>query len=224
MERGRDKGFLTYDEVNDALPADIVSSEQIDDVMSMFGDHDIEVVDDAKKMKLPDKPPEPVEAKEDEEKEEKEEEEDPGYGKSNDPVRMYLRKMGSVSLLTREGEVEIAKRIESGEKEVLGSVLASSIAVKEIIDLGARLRKGKLRVREIIKDAGDESAAEPAEAADEAEETDEAEVADGGRRGRGPRPWRAPAASWARRWSPTPARSRRRPSWRATRRRRSSTC
>jgi RNA polymerase primary sigma factor len=168
MERGRDKGFLTYDEVNDALPADIVSSEQIDDVMSMFGDHDIEVVDDAKKMKLPDKPPEQPEAKNEEEQEEKEEE-DAGYGKSNDPVRMYLRKMGSVSLLTREGEVEIAKRIEQGEKEILASVLASSIAIKEILELGERLRKGKIRVREIIKDAGDESAAEETEEAEEVE-------------------------------------------------------
>jgi RNA polymerase primary sigma factor len=167
MERGRDKGFLTYDEVNDALPADIVSSEQIDDVMSMFGDHDIEVVDDAKKMKLPDKPPEQPEVKE-EEQEEKEEE-DPGYGKSNDPVRMYLRKMGSVSLLTREGEVEIAKRIEEGEKEVLASVLASSIAIKEILDLGERLKKGKIRVREIIKDAGDEASAEEVEEVEDVE-------------------------------------------------------
>jgi len=154
MERGREKGFLTYDEVNDALPSDIVSSDQIDDVMSMFGEHDIEVVDDAKKMKLPDKPPEP-EAKTAAE-EEKEEEEDAGYGKSNDPVRMYLRKMGSVSLLTREGEVEIAKRIESGQKSVLTSVLASQLAIQEILDLGERLKKGKIRVREIIKDAPDE--------------------------------------------------------------------
>jgi RNA polymerase primary sigma factor len=168
MERGRDKGFLTYDEVNDALPADIVSSEQIDDVMSMFGDHDIEVVDDAKKMKLPDKPPAEPEASKEEEQEEKEEE-DPGYGKSNDPVRMYLRKMGSVSLLTREGEVEIAKRIESGEKEILASVLSSSIAIKEILDLGERLQKGKIRVREIIKDAGDETTSEETEEAEESE-------------------------------------------------------
>ncbi|HTP24210.1 MAG TPA: RNA polymerase sigma factor RpoD [Anaeromyxobacteraceae bacterium] len=166
MERGRDKGYLTYDEVNDALPADIVSSEQIDDVMSMFGDHDIEVVDDAKKMKLPDKPPAEPEAKAEEEQEDKEEE-DPGYGKSNDPVRMYLRKMGSVSLLTREGEVEIAKRIEEGEKEILSSVLSSSIAIKEILDLGERLRKGKLRVREVVKDAGDEASGEEAEEIEE---------------------------------------------------------
>jgi RNA polymerase primary sigma factor len=175
MERGRDKGFLTYDEVNDALPADIVSSEQIDDVMSMFGEHDIAVVDDASKMKLPDKPPEPADQKE--EPEEKDPDEDAGYGKSNDPVRMYLRKMGSVSLLTREGEVEIAKRIEEGEKEVLASVLASSIAIKEILDLGERLEKGKIRVREIIKDAGDEASTAEVEEAEEAEV--EVEVAEG---------------------------------------------
>jgi RNA polymerase primary sigma factor len=174
MERGREKGFLTYDEVNDALPSD-TSSDQIDDVMSMFGEHDIEVVDGAeKKMKLPDKPPEPEEKTEKEE--EKEEEEDAGYGKSNDPVRMYLRKMGSVSLLTREGEVEIAKRIEVGEKEVLAAVLSSSIAIHEILELGERLRKGKIRVREIVKDAGDEQQAETEEEVDVEEEAAEVEV------------------------------------------------
>ncbi|HEX9242750.1 MAG TPA: RNA polymerase sigma factor RpoD [Anaeromyxobacter sp.] len=165
MERGREKGFLTYDEVNDALPSD-TSSDQIDDVMSMFGEHDIEVVDGAeKKMKLPDEPPQKPEAKAEED--EKEEEEDAGYGKSNDPVRMYLRKMGSVSLLTREGEVEIAKRIEVGEREVLGAVLSSSIAIREILELGERLKKGKIRVREIVKDAGDEAQAEREEEAEE---------------------------------------------------------
>jgi RNA polymerase primary sigma factor len=174
MERGREKGFLTYNEVNDALPSDIVSSDQIDDVMSMFGEHDIEVVDDAKKMKLPDKPPEP-EAKAPPTEEEREEEEDPGYGKSNDPVRMYLRKMGSVSLLTREGEVEIAKRIEQGEKSVLHAVLGSSLAIREILELGERLRKGKIRVREIVKDAGEEQAPER-EGEEEVEVEEVAEV------------------------------------------------
>jgi len=162
---GRDKGFLTYDEVNDALPSDIVSSDQIDDVMSMFGDNDIAIVDEANKVKLPEtKPPdpEPVHAKAEEETSEvggppaQREEEDDAYSKSNDPVRMYLRKMGSVSLLTREGEVEIAKRIEDGEKEVLEAVLHSSIAIKEIIQIGERLKKGKMRVREVIRDAPDE--------------------------------------------------------------------
>ena len=159
---GRDKGFLTYDEVNDALPSDIVSSDQIDDVMSMFGDNDIAIVDEANKVKLPEtKPPEPepVVVKEEDQatpQEKAEQEEEDAYSKSNDPVRMYLRKMGSVSLLTREGEVEIAKRIEDGEKEVLDAVLHSSIAIKEIIQIGERLKKGKMRVREVIRDAPDE--------------------------------------------------------------------
>jgi RNA polymerase primary sigma factor len=181
MERGREKGFLTYDEVNDALPGDMVSAEQIDDVMSMFGEHDIEVVDDAAKMKLPDKPPEPEAKTAEEEEEKQEEEEDPGYGKSNDPVRMYLRKMGSVSLLTREGEVEIAKRIEEGEKEIFAAVLSSSIAIKEILDVGERLRKGKIRVREIIKDAGEENPEREEEDvdADVDVEAEVAEVAEG---------------------------------------------
>ena len=159
LAMGRDKGFLTYDEVNDALPADIVSSDQIDDVMSMFGDNDIAVVDDASKVKLPEtKPPEPdpTPVKVESEEEEEKEAEDDAFSKSNDPVRMYLRKMGSVSLLTREGEVEIAKRIEDGEREVLESVLHSSIAIKEIIQIGERLKKGKMRVREVIRDAPDE--------------------------------------------------------------------
>src|SRR5207248_3902565 len=161
LAMGRDKGFLTYDEVNDALPADIVSSDQIVDVMSMFGDNDIAIVDEANKVKLPEtKPPEPepvhAKAAEEEAEEKKEQEEEDNYSKSNDPVRMYLRKMGSVSLLTREGEVEIAKRIEDGEKEVLDAVLHSSIAIKEIIQIGDRLRKGKMRVREVIRDAPDE--------------------------------------------------------------------
>jgi RNA polymerase primary sigma factor len=161
MDQGREKGFLTYDEINDALPQDIVSSDQIDDVMSMFGEHDIEIVDTSNKsMKLPEPKPTVVEEHKPEEEDKEDEDYEAGYGKSNDPVRMYLRKMGSVSLLTREGEVEIAKRIEEGEKEVLTSVLSSSIAIHEILDMGDRLKKGKLRVREIIKDAPEETASE----------------------------------------------------------------
>jgi RNA polymerase primary sigma factor len=113
LAAGREKGFLTYDEVNDALPADIVSSDQIDDVMSMFGDNDIEIVDAQKQAQSNEiKPTVAVEEenKQESDEEEQDEDDEPG-GKSNDPVRLYLRKMGSVSLLTREGEVEIAKRI-----------------------------------------------------------------------------------------------------------------
>src|SRR6202012_3680223 len=88
------------------------------------------------------------------------------YSKSNDPVRMYLRKMGSVSLLTREGEVEIAKRIEQGEHMVLSAILNSPVAVREIMDLGDKLRKHKIRVKDIIRDAEDENAEFDEEEAD----------------------------------------------------------
>ncbi|MFN0061438.1 MAG: RNA polymerase sigma factor RpoD [Myxococcaceae bacterium] len=169
LETGRQKGYLTYEEVNDALPADIVSSEQIDDVMSMFGDNDIEIVDAQKAAQGTEVKPtvtasEETQNQQQEEEEEEEEKEEPG-AKSNDPVRLYLRKMGSVSLLTREGEVEIAKRIEEGEKEVLQAMLACRVAVAEILDIGNKLRTGKLRVREVVKDAPEEPAGENAEEA-----------------------------------------------------------
>ncbi len=128
---GKEKGFLTYDEVNDALPADIVSSDQIDDVMVMFGENDIEIVDSAQKVQIA-KPAElhggaePAVAETAVEK---------TVGKTTDPVRLYLREMGSVSLLTREGEVEIAKRIEAGEKEVREAIVASPIAINEVLAL-----------------------------------------------------------------------------------------
>lgn len=168
LAAGREKGFLTYDEVNDALPADIVSSDQIDDVMSMFGDNDIEIVDAQKAAQNNEiKPTVTVEEeKEDADEDEKDEDDEPG-GKSNDPVRLYLRKMGSVSLLTREGEVEIAKRIEDGEKEVLRALLACKVAVEEILDIGNKLKTAKLRVRDVIKDAPEETQSEGAEEAPE---------------------------------------------------------
>ncbi|MGC4115926.1 MAG: RNA polymerase sigma factor RpoD [Myxococcales bacterium] len=154
MDQGREKGFLTSDEISDALPQDIVSSDQIEDVMSMFGEHDIQIIDTANKgLKLPEPKPTVVEEHKPEEEDKDDEDYEAGYGKSNDPVRMYLRKMGSVSLLTREGEVEIAKRIEDGEKEVLRAVMGSPLAINEILELGEKLKKGKMRVRDIIKDA-----------------------------------------------------------------------
>ncbi|AKJ01944.1 RNA polymerase RpoD-like sigma 70 subunit [Archangium gephyra] len=178
LAAGREKGFLTYDEVNDALPADIVSSDQIDDVMSMFGDNDIEIVDAQKAAQSTEiKPTVAVEEERAEaDEDEKDEDDEPG-GKSNDPVRLYLRKMGSVSLLTREGEVEIAKRIEDGEKEVLRALLACRVAMVEILDIGTRLKNGKLRVRDVIKDAPEEAQAEG--------EEPEAEVAEEGADGEG---------------------------------------
>ncbi|HXI58820.1 MAG TPA: RNA polymerase sigma factor region1.1 domain-containing protein, partial [Polyangia bacterium] len=152
---GKAKGFLTYDEVNEHMPESIVSSDQMDDWLSAFSGEGIEIVDSSSKLKVSEKGE--AEAEEEEEdveattkKEEAEEEEDvDGYSKTNDPVRMYLRKMGSVSLLTREGEVEIAKRIEDGERRVLQVVLNSSVAIEEILQLGDKLRKQKIRVKEV---------------------------------------------------------------------------
>ncbi len=161
LEEGRQKGFVTFDEINDALPQESVNPDQIDDVMSMFGEHDIKIVEAADVKATDSKGSEAVLpiAKAPDEEEAKEEEKDPEEeeaGRSNDPVRMYLRKMGSVSLLTREGEVEIAKRIEQGEKAVLDAVINSSVAIKEIIELGDKLRKQKVRLREVVRDLPDD--------------------------------------------------------------------
>src|ERR1039457_6545981 len=163
IDLGKEKGFLTYDEVNDILPPDIVSSEQIDDVMSMFGEMDIEVVDAVQKVKIP-KTKLGLEEDEDLEGEHEEVEFEPGsLGRTSDPVRMYLREMGSVSLLTREGEVEIAKRIEEGEKDVASVILNTPITVKEVISLGDRLRKFQISAAEISKEVEEEELEEDEE-------------------------------------------------------------
>ncbi|MGH9388459.1 MAG: RNA polymerase sigma factor region1.1 domain-containing protein, partial [Vicinamibacteria bacterium] len=128
---GKEKGYLTYEEINNALPSDIVSPDQIDDVMTMFGEEDIEVVDSAQKVKVPNAPLEDDAA----DTETESEPEDDTLGKTSDPVRVYLREMGQVSLLTRDGEVEIAKRIESAQQDSLRSVLSSPVSVNEILSL-----------------------------------------------------------------------------------------
>jgi RNA polymerase primary sigma factor len=163
ISMGKAKGYLTYDDVNDHMPEEVVSSDQIDDWLSTLGDEGIEVVDSANSVKVHPSVaagPKVPEILDEEEKKEEEEEEDfdGGYSKTNDPVRMYLRKMGSVSLLTREGEVEIAKRIEEGERRVLQVVLNSAIAVEEILDLGEKLKKQKIRVKDVVRDLDDEDA------------------------------------------------------------------
>ncbi len=160
IDLGKSKGFLTYEEVNDALPQDVVAPDQIDDVISALGDEDIQIVDAATQVKIAPKRIAEQEAEDTKKvparEDESEEDLDAFYSRSNDPVRMYLRKMGSVSLLTREGEVEIAKRIEDGELGVLGAILNSPIAVREIIDLGDKLKKHKIRVKDVIRDAEDD--------------------------------------------------------------------
>jgi RNA polymerase primary sigma factor len=145
-----EKGFLTFDETSDVPPNDIVSSDQIDDVLMMFDEMDIDVVDDLQELKAEG---EKALEKEEEEGDELEME---TFGRATDPVRMYLREMGSVSLLTREGEVEIAKRIESGKREVLSVVLNCPMAVKEVINLGNLIKAGKAEIREVTNEIDEE--------------------------------------------------------------------
>ncbi len=155
IDLGKEKGFLTFEEVNDILPPDI-ATEQIDDVMGMFGDMDIEIVESSQKVKIP-KMKIDLEDDEEAEGEAEEVEFEPGsIGRTSDPVRMYLREMGSVSLLTREGEVEIAKRIEDGERDVASVILNTPITIKEVLQLGDKLRKFQINASEISKEVEEE--------------------------------------------------------------------
>ncbi|MBI3939852.1 MAG: RNA polymerase sigma factor RpoD [Acidobacteria bacterium] len=145
---GKEKGYLLYDEVNDILPDNISSSEDLDNIFYLFGSAGIEVVDSEVRFheiqKKGDKPGED---------ESDEGEAEPGaevLDKTNDPVRMYLREMGTVPLLSREGEVEIAKRIERGQKTVTKALSRSPIVVQEILKLGERLRKNEIGIKEFI--------------------------------------------------------------------------
>src|SRR5262245_14026943 len=155
IDLGKEKGYLTYDDVNDMLPAEVVSPDQIDDVMSIFGEMDIEVVDANQRVTLGSAGEEIAEEEEDEKEADNDVDGDV-VGKTGDPVRMYLREMGTVSLLSREGEVEIAKKIEHGEKQVIEEVLTSPLALTYILDLGEKLAQHEIRVREIIKEEGEE--------------------------------------------------------------------
>jgi len=161
---GKAKGFLTYDEVHDRMGEGVGSAEQVDDWLSTLSGEGIEVVDSASHVKEPDKSvPDETVAEEVSEPEpvrisEVEEEEEDSDARTSDPVRIYLRKMGSVSLLTRAGEVEIAKRLEEGERRVLQVVLNSTVGIEEILNLGDQLRQQKIRVKEVVRDVDEDDA------------------------------------------------------------------
>ncbi|MCI0626848.1 MAG: RNA polymerase sigma factor RpoD [Acidobacteria bacterium] len=146
MDMGKEKGYLLYDEVNDLLPGDVTSSEEMDDMFSMFRAQGIEVIDGEPKAAGAEKLGLEKEAGEDVELDLT-----PGaLDKTNDPVRLYLREMGTVPLLTREGEVEIAKRIERGQLNVLKAVSRSPIVIKEVINLGDQLERGERSINDVI--------------------------------------------------------------------------
>ncbi len=158
---GKERGYLLYDEVNDTLPAEVHSSEEIDDLLSTFERYGIDIYEDlaAAKAARATADPAATEAPEVESKDELPVAEDssdldltPGMlEKTNDPVRMYLREMGTVPLLTREGEVAIAKRIERGQLLVLKTITRSPIILKELLTIGEDLRKGTRSIKEIVQ-------------------------------------------------------------------------
>jgi RNA polymerase primary sigma factor len=147
---GKEKGYLTYDEVNSVLPEELVSSEKIDDMMMIFDEMDIEIIDSSQKGKVLKEKIDKDAERLDEEEDTLPLEEDAG-GRVTDPVKMYLREMGMVCLLTREGEVEIAKRIEQGEQEIIDAIIDTPIGVKEILNLKGKIAQDKLRVRDVLK-------------------------------------------------------------------------
>jgi len=156
---GKERGYLLYDEVNDLLPAELHTSEEIDDVLSAFDDAGIEVLDEApKKATVTRTAGTAVEERPAEEAgEEVELDLTPGaLERTNDPVRMYLREMGTVPLLTREGEVAIAKRIERGQLRVLKALSRMPIIVTEVIAIGEALRSGDRSIKEIVQFDDDE--------------------------------------------------------------------
>ena len=165
VARGKERGYVTYDELNKALPSDEVNSEQIEDTMTMLSEMGINVI-------------------ESEESEESSSEEQPNaapattpatvgeddLGRTDDPVRMYLREMGSVELLSREGEIAIAKRIEAGRQTMIGGICESPLAMRAIIEWRDALREGTMLLRDVIDleatyGGGPEAAAARAEAA-----------------------------------------------------------
>ncbi len=149
IDTGKEKGYLTYGEVNDLLPGDITSPDELDDLMTTINTQGIDVLTEGRRGSKLD-----VDDSDNESGEEGDDVEldlSPGtLEKTNDPVRMYLREMGTVPLLTREGEVEIAKRIERGQLRVMKAISRSSIVIREIVALGEDLKRGVRNIKEVV--------------------------------------------------------------------------
>ena len=143
---GKEKGYLTYDELNNALPDDLISSDEMDNIMMMFGEMDIDIVDHVEEEGYPKLLPE------DELEEEEKEEREIGLGlaRTDDPVRLYLKEMGDVSLRSREVEIEIAKRIEEGKKEIESIIFSMPFTINEVVAFGERLKADKAAVHDYV--------------------------------------------------------------------------
>jgi RNA polymerase primary sigma factor len=187
IKLGKDRGFLTYSEINDHLPENIVDPEAIDGIIGTFNDMGIAVYEhapDAETLLLSDNV---ATVASDDDAEAAAEAAlstvDSDFGRTTDPVRMYMREMGSVELLTREGEIEIAKRIEEGLKDMIQAISACPTTIAEILAAADRIEKDEVKVDEIVDglvdpNASDEVAAPAAVAASDDEEDEEGEEAD----------------------------------------------
>jgi len=182
---GKERGFLTYSEINDHLPDDLVDAEQIEAIISTFGDMGIQVYDQAPDQEaLLVNEATPV-ASADEDVEEQAEAAlstvDSEFGRTTDPVRMYMREMGSVELLTREGEIEIAKRIEEGLRHMIQAISACPTTIREVIDLAEKVEKEEMRIDEVVDGLIDPNAKDefdPKRAESDTEDDDSAAAED----------------------------------------------
>ena len=146
ISQGKKQGFLTYDEINVVLPDELMSADQVDDTLMMFDDLGIDIVDEKnRKVNKPKAERSQIDPKSDDAAVS-------DYGSVTDPVKMYLREMGLVTLLSREGEVEIAKKIEAGEQDVLKALLETTIGVEYLLDLGRRIENQMLRPKHVLRD------------------------------------------------------------------------
>src|SRR6266850_2623619 len=150
---GKERGYLTYAEINDHLPDDMLDAEQIENIIGMINDMGIQVYDeapDAETLLMSDVTPAVTDEAAVEEAEAALSTVDSEFGRTTDPVRMYMREMGSVELLTREGEIEIAKRIEEGLRHMIQAISACPTTVQEILDLADKVEKDELRIDEVV--------------------------------------------------------------------------
>ena len=145
VKRGKERGFVTYDELNAALPSEQVSSEQIEDTMAMLSELGINVVESEESEESA-----PAAAEREEDAKSASGNVDDDAGRTDDPVRMYLREMGSVELLSREGEIAIAKRIEAGRIKMIAALYRSPLTIMSVTEWGRRLQAGEIMLREFI--------------------------------------------------------------------------
>lgn len=144
IDKGKDQGYLTFDEINEVLSDDMLSADQIDETLAMFEDVNIDIIDKKKRKAPATSKKKKIKKNDDLSANE--------FGAVTDPVKMYLREMGMVTLLSREGEVVIAKKIEAGEQEVLKALLETISGVDCILDLGKHIEKGTLRPKHVLRD------------------------------------------------------------------------